>query len=278
MKLEPANLRLRFIALADALAHELDDPLRVKELAALIQRDGVLRHPALVAELGEQYLVLDGATRFSALRALGVRDVLAQVVDYADPAVQLSEWHHVIVGLPPNRLLAELADVEAVSLHPVPPAQAKRELALRQILACVVMANGQHYAVVADGQPSLAQQAHQLCQLAEVYRGAAEVHRTVELDLPALLTEYPSLSAVILYPRFTPGEVAALAQSEAKLPMSITRHVIAGRALGLNIPLDLLSDAKSLAEKNAWLETLLRDRLRVNKVRLYEEPVFLFDD
>ena len=50
MKLEPADLHLRLIPLADALAHETDDPAGVKELAELLQRDGVLRNPIIVAE------------------------------------------------------------------------------------------------------------------------------------------------------------------------------------------------------------------------------------
>lgn len=278
MKLEPADLRLRFIPLADALTHELDNPIRVREFAALVQADLVLRNPVIAAELETQYLVLDGATRVMALRELGLRDVLAQVVDYADPSVELSEWHHVIVGLPPNRLLAELADVEGIMLQPAEAVAAKRELALRQILGCVVMNNGQHYAVMAHGAHDLAREAALLSRLVEVYRGPAEVHRTVEVDLPALTAEYPGLSAVVMFPRFTPGELAAIALGEAKLPMSITRHVIAGRALGLNAPLDMLGGDRSLEDKNAWLDRQLQDRIRDNKVRLYQEPVFVFDE
>lgn len=278
MKLVPADMRLRMIPLADALAHETDDPAGVRELGELLKRDGVLRNPIIVAELEKQYAVLDGATRVAALRELGLRDVLAQTVDYADASVQLNEWHHVIVGLAPNRLLAELADVEGVTLHPVEAGVARRELALRQILGCVVMNNGQHYAVLGEGPASITQQADLLRHLAEVYRSTAEVHQTVEVDLTALATDYPGFAAVVMFPRFTPAEVAALARSPSKLPMNITRHVIAGRALGLDIPLDMLGGDKSLEEKNAWLDALVHDRLRRNKVRTYQEPVIVFDE
>ncbi|MBM4424903.1 MAG: hypothetical protein FJ030_16200 [Chloroflexi bacterium] len=278
MKLEPADLRLRIIPLADALIHELDDLQRIKAFAAAVQKDRLLRHPVIVAELEKQYLVLDGATRVMALRELGCRDVLAQVVDYADESVQLSEWHHVIVGFPANRLLAELVDVDGVTLQPVEPASARRELALRQILGCVVMNNGQHYAVMPEGAQSLSQQAALLSSMVDVYRGAAAIHRTVEVSLPSLRADYPDMSAVIMFPRFAPGELAAIALGESKLPMSITRHVIAGRALSLNVPLDVLSDARSLEEKNAWLDQWVHDRLRNNKVRVYQEPVVIFDE
>jgi hypothetical protein len=60
--------------------------------------------------------------------------------------------------------------------------------------------------------------------------------------------------------------------------MGITRHVVAGRALGMDVPLEWLTDSQSLEAKNAWLNDLILQRLKANKVRLYQEPVFVFDE
>ena len=60
--------------------------------------------------------------------------------------------------------------------------------------------------------------------------------------------------------------------------MGVTRHLISGRALGVNVPLVLLAGDRPLEEKNAWLHGHLQNRLRRHMVRLYEEPTFVFDE
>jgi hypothetical protein len=63
------------------------------------------------------------------------------------------------------------------------------------------------------------------------------------------------------------------------LPAGITRHLIPGRALRLNVPLDRMADTEhSLEEKNRWLEEWLRDKANQRQVRYYEEPTILLDE
>jgi hypothetical protein len=276
MKLEPSAIQLRFVPLDRVLLHEEDDPYRVKRLALTLKREGKLRNPPLVAEQTGQYIVLDGATRTTALREMGYRDVLVQIVDYHAETVQVSAWHHVIAGLSHNRLLATLADVDGLTLQPVDADAACRMLGTREIAAAVVMRNGQWFAVLCEGDHT--QRATMLCRLVSEYRGKAEVHRTVELDLPLLIREYADLTAVIAFPAFSPDEICQITFSGAKVPMGITRHVVAGRALGLDIPLEILTDAQTLEAKNEWLQRTILERLKANKVRLYQEPVFVFDE
>jgi ParB-like nuclease family protein len=280
MKLEPSTIQLRFVPLDRMLLHEEDDPYRTKRLMLMIQHDGKLRNPPLVAEKDDYYIVLDGATRTTALREMGFRDVLVQIVDYYAETIQVRAWNHVLAGLPHNRVLATLADVEGITLQQVDADTACRMLETREIIACVVMRNGQWFAALADGeqQPDNNRRADLLCRLVAEYRGKTEVHRTVEADLPALINEYPYLTAVIVFPSFTPAELTQLAVNGAKVPMGITRHVVVGRALGLDVPLEMLTEAQSLEAKNAWLNDQILGRLKANKVRLYQEPVFVFDE
>jgi hypothetical protein len=276
MKLEPSALQLRFVPLEALLLHEEDDPFRVKRLTLTLQREGKLRNPPIVAEQAGRYLVLDGATRTTALRELGYRDILVQVVDYYGKAVQVGAWNHVLVGMSHNRLLATLADVDGITLQSVDAETACRMVGTREIVACLVMRNGQWFAVLCEGDK--VQRANLLCQFVAEYRGKAEVHRTVEIDLSMLVQEYPDLTAVSVFPNFSPAEIAQIALSGAKVPMGITRHVVAGRTLGLDVPLEMLTDSQSLEAKNAWLKDFIAKRLQANKIRLYQEPVFVFDE
>jgi hypothetical protein len=70
----------------------------------------------------------------------------------------------------------------------------------------------------------------------------------------------------------------ALARAEAVLPAGITRHIIPGRALRVNAPLDLMSDGRPLDEKQAWLDAWVSRHRSSHGVRYYAEPTFLFDE
>lgn len=276
MPLEPASILLRFVPLDRVVLHEEDDPYRMRRLVMALRREGRLRNPPIVSEHDDRYVVLDGATRITALREMGFRDVLVQIVDYEGEHVELLAWHHVIVGLPHSWLLASLADVDGLTLQPVDVETARRLMGTREIAACAVMPNGQWFAVLCEGDEN--ERARRLCRLVAEYRGKAEVHRTVEVDLHTLRQEYPDLTAVIAFPTFTPEEIIRIALGGARLPMGITRHLIAGRALGLDIPLERLGDSQPIEAKNAWLNDLIHKRLQANKIRLYQEPVFVFDE
>ena len=279
MKLEPSAIQLRFVALDHLLLHEEDDPYRVKRLELTLKREGKLRNPPLVAVYRDRYIVLDGATRTTALREMGCRDALVQIVDYDSDTVQVGTWHHVVVGLSHNHLLTTLADVDGVTLQQVDGDVACRMLGARQIAAAIMMRNGQWFAaLIDDPKANDNQRADLLCRLVAEYRGKAEVHRAIELDIPLLAREYTDLTAVVTFPIFTPGEISQIALSGSKVPMGITRHVVVGRALGIDVPLEMLTDAQSLETKNAWLAEQIHERLKANKVRLYQEPVFVFDE
>ncbi len=277
--LKPSSIQLRFVHLDLLVLHEEEDPFRVRRLIRSITNDGKLCNPPIVVEFGNQYMVLDGATRVSALRQMGIRDVLVQIVDYFSDMVSLSTWHHVVVGIPSHRLfsgLEELRDSQNLSIRPIEARTCLEKLATREILALILPIDGKRYAV--DWQGDVNRRATHLRELVSVYRGKAEVHRTIEIDLPSLAQQYPDLTAVLAFPTFEPRELLEIASSDNKVPMGVTRHIIFGRALGLGVPLSMLTDEQPLAEKNAWLEGQIQQRLRANKVRLYQEPVFVFDD
>ncbi|HQU37088.1 MAG TPA: ParB N-terminal domain-containing protein [Anaerolineales bacterium] len=274
--LEPSEIRLRFVPLEQLLLHEEDDPYRVRRIVDSITRDGFLRNPPIVAEYQSKYIVLDGATRVTALRAMGFRDAMVQIVEYDKETVDLSVWNHIIVGLSPEHLLADLADIDEFTIEPIEDATAIQRLNARDIEACIIMRNGSQFAVLCEGD--VCDKADLLCQLVSVYRGKAEVHRTAAINMPLLIGEYPNLSAVIAFPAYAPSDVVEIALNGSKIPMGVTRHLIPGRALGLNIPIGKFDDSTSLEEKNAWLDESIRQRLKVNKIRLYQEPVFVFDE
>lgn len=275
----PSDICLRIVPVSSLQLHEEDDPYRVKRLTQALLRDGKLKNPIIVApqkEAEQTYVVLDGATRTTALQEMGIPFALTQVVDYASSRVKLEVWNHIIVGLPELRLLGNLGEITDLHVMRLDEAHSQGKLSRREVLARLMFRNGQMFAITTEGSASV--QAERLCELVALYRGKAEVHRIASVELPDILDDYPDLTAVVSFPPFTPAEILQIAASGKKVPMGITRHLIAGRVLGMSVPLELLTREESLEEKNAWLDQQIRMRLHANKIRLYQEPVFVFDD
>ncbi len=274
--LEASQLCLRFVPLDRLLVHEETDPFRVKRLTRALEKEGKLRNPPVVSQHDDRYIVLDGATRTAVLRRMGFRDALVQVVDSKSRSVELGAWHHVIVGLKPTRFLSYLNNVPGLALSRANETKQNRQAVSRDIVARILLQDGREFMAPCPGEADC--QAELLCQMVAVYRGRAEVHRTTLTDLTVLTGQFPHLTAVVLFPVFKPDEIIHIALSGSRVPMGITRHIIAGRALGLGVPLTMLTADQTLEAKNTWLSKLIHQRLQTNKVRLYEEPVYVFDD
>ncbi len=274
--MDVAEITLRIVRVDDVILHEGQDPLVIGKLAERLQRDGILRNPPIVAEADGRYVVLDGATRTGALSRLGIRDALVQIVDYAAQNICLDTWHHLILAMLPSDFLESIEALKGVTVERVNVQQAEHDLGMHKALCCVLLSNGAAYRV--RGAEDLETSVAQLNQIVNLYAGKAQVYRAVTTDLKILQREYPTLSMVVAFPRYTPIEVTRLALNGAKLPMGITRHLIGGRAIGINIPIERLKSDESLEEKNAWLQKWLTQKIHERKVRFYQEPVFVFDE
>ena len=276
MRLDPASISLRIVPVSRLRLHEDFDPYRAKRLAVSLRHQGVLKNPLIVTESDGLYVVLDGATRATALEEMGIPDALVQTVRYDDPAVCLHTWNHVLVGLPSSSLIQDLKHIPDLGSLSADLPELHAALQARRALVGIVTRESRTLSF--SSREPASGQIRKLAQVVATYRGRAEVHRAAEVDMPSLLDLHPELTAVVLFPPFTPNDVRACAGNGARLPMGITRHLIGGRALGINVPLELLASDRPLQEKNAWLHDHLQSRLRHNQVRLYEEPTFVFDE
>ncbi len=278
--MEARELKLKIVALQDVLLHEEIEHKRVDSLVARLKSDRVLKNPPIVTEVRQaeatRYIVLDGASRSSALRALNVPDMLVQIVDYHSPELRLESWNHLLLGITPQGLRRELDEVSCVVMVEMDQEQAQRELAERKILAYLKFSDGRIAGLRCGSD--LAEQAHALNQVVRSYEAKVELYRVASTDLEQLVADPKRLAAVMVFPRYKPDEIVQLALNGAKVPMGITRHIIPGRALRVNLPLDILERDQPLADKNAWLDRWLQDKMRNRNVRYYQEPVFLFDE
>ncbi len=280
--MDPAEIDLRIVPLHRVLLHEGHDPHGVARMVLALERDGMLRHPPIATQVQDAaddeplYVVLDGATRTTALRKMGCRDILVQVVDYASPNVSLSAWYHLLQGIAPEDLLARIRSIPGAHLVKTDAPHAEAALAVRQLLCYLLLRDHSVWGVRADGD--LAAQTEILNQVVYVYRGHTELFRVVTTQLDLLLREYPAMMALVVFPRYAPAEVLQLALNNAKVPMGITRHLIGGRVLNVTIDLQTLMSDEPLAAKNNGLQEWLMQKVHARKVRFYGEPVFVIED
>ena len=283
------DLTLRVAPLRLVVPHEHYHARRVDELTERLLADGRLINPPIVAQIGEKYVVLDGATRLTAMRQLNCPYIVVQVVDIdlvgatanAAHAIELSNWNHVIYGGEGASLLATLrtiADLQLVPAASGTPVDAPLPVGA---LGRLAMATGESFVLATERSAMQAMDAGWLRVLNEVvecYGQWGNVERTLSRDVEVLASQFPDFAALVSFPRFTPQMILELAAQGRTVPAGITRFVIPGRILRLNAPLAKLMADEPLAAKQAWLDELLREKLRMRQVRFYEEPVVLLDE
>jgi hypothetical protein len=136
-----------------------------------------------------------------------------------------------------------------------------------------------HKAYIARSLPGdLVSRARSLNLIAASYASKAALDRTTAQQVSEVNGKYETLTAIVVYPPFTPQEVLQLCAAGELLPPGITRFTVSPRALRVNYPLDELSSSKSLEEKNRALERWVSERVARKGVRYYAEPTVLYDE
>lgn len=274
---------LRFVPVPAVFPHEFHDLQRSLPLAEKLRESGVLRNPPIVTQVGDgqrvapRWVVLDGANRTTAAKAAGWPHIVAQVVRYETPGVQLYTWYHGLTRAARADLEPALARIAGLSLTHESQLHARAMLARREALACVVLDAGD--ALVLLGGDTLRARNALLNEIVRVYQDRTPYIRVTTDSLAQAHHEHPEISALVVFPRFDPAEVIELASVGEHLPAGITRHLIQWRALRVNVPLERCMDtATPLETKNDWLRSWLAGRLTTRQVRFYEEPTVMFDE
>jgi hypothetical protein len=264
---------LRVVPIEQCLLHEQTDDARVARVAARLKGDGILRNPPVLGHHDglDSLIVLDGATRVTASSMIGLPYVISQVVDYDDDAIQLHTWVHILSDMALDTLREALAGDPALAARPCTPHQAEEALTQRETLAYMVGEDGRCFAL--GHRADIITHAAALRRLFAGYAGRATITRVPPADWAARLGKQTA-SVAVVYPSYTKRDIVALAQAHAVLPAGITRHVIPGRALRINAPVDYMP----LEEKQAWLAAWLHEHRAGHGVRYYAEPTFLFDE
>jgi len=301
---------LSFVHLDDLIFHETCDFNLVYRLADQIKRDGHLKNPVLVASFPEKnkpaglsseesgkFLVLDGVNRISALRLLGLPDVLVQKVDFMDENVELTSWNHLIFNLKKDQLIEKLKklDLEICScgqecqsavgglvLSEVEGRRTCPERSRRtadEKTVCFVLFKDHSGLVLSQRDSSVESRVKNLYRVIAIYNTSWEIyHSGSDESLFSVFDNFGKSSAINIFPVFKKEQVSDLARRGALFPFGVTRFVIPQRILGLEVSCSVLGDNAPLSEKNLFLKELLSYRIKSKKAKFYQESVFLFNE
>lgn len=270
---------LRIVPVESLVPHEEHDGQRSEPLIKRIRESGVWLNPPVVAPMDDtRFVILDGANRHHCMKALGYPHILVQVVNYESDDVQLETWHHVISGLSWFEFLRNLRELDAFQLESSDLLSARAALARREVLAYTVLSDNRAYTLNADAR-TLAGRTAILRQMVDTYKNRGTLNRISTDSISGARKLYPDAVAIVVFPHYHPAEILVAARDGILLPPGISRHLIRGRAMRLNYPLEALAEnGQSLAEKNADLQTWIQARSAEKRVRYYAEPTFLFDE
>ena len=83
---------------------------------------------------------------------------------------------------------------------------------------------------------------------------------------------------LFIYPEFQKKHIIKIAVLKEKLPAGITRHLVPNRVLHIRFPIVLLKKVGDLKKRNEELRYIVDKKIEHKKVRLYKEPLLIFDE
>ena len=269
---------LRMLPTEALVPHEDCDPRRIERLNQRIRQEGRLKNPPIVAVIPDtkRFVVLDGANRSAAFASMGIPHIVAQVVSYGDPGVELDTWHHVVSGMPLEQFESGLAQVNGMQLLPISLEGARAALATDNAAAYIVCEQGVRLVCKPEG--SAVRNIHRLNDIVAVYKGKADIFRASNDIWDIQVPYYPGITALVIFPSLRPADILQAARIGERIPSGISRHIIPNRALNINIPLEVLTADWTLERKREWLEEWLMERMAANAIRYYAESTFSFDE
>jgi hypothetical protein len=257
--------------------HEEVDERRVQRLTARFESDRWLVNPPITIRWKGRYIILDGATRYAALKRLGYPYLVVQVVEPNGTEFQLHTWFHAILHADRSLddLFNHLSQIEGLGLFPLDSKDIQKALSHPRTLCYFLDVNGHAtLAQIDEGGNKL----ELMKEVVHAYSAWGMVERTLLTDIDRLLAQFPQMRTVAIFPQFVPDDVFDAARDGGLLPAGLSRFIIPGRILRLNADLKRLKREESLDDKHAWFDEFLSEKMRQSRLRFYEEPVVLLDE
>lgn len=271
------KFELRLISTHGILIHEECEDDRAQKLLERFKYDKVLFNPLTVGEYYDKLILIDGANRFEALRGSGCKIILAQIVNYNSPKIQVRSWFHYVPGL----------SIKEVSSHLQKNGVEFKTPGFNEFLKSINKRKINHVGIVSRQKESvcikfsnnISEMLRGFCMLNRFYEKKYNYNRVnSEFKLRRIEDISSKDGLLFIYPEFKKKDIIKISGLKEKLPAGITRHLIPNRVLHIRFPISLLKRVGDLKKRNEELQFIVDKKIEHKKVRLYKEPLLIFDE
>ena len=256
--------------------HEETIEEATRKLINDIKTEGVVRNPIIVDK--RTYVILDGMHRYEACKRLKLKYIIAALVDYEDPRVNLNTWIRLVkfkrkvskewVYSKTNILNEMLKPYKGNTPYTI-TVYFKGERILHESIHSDPQTKYNVYHILKTFEKNVSKDLEITYQIDSIVRE----------NLDTYLSEY---DLIIIPPKLEKRDVIEIALQNKVYPPKSTRHIIPARPLNLNIPVNILAMTN---ERDVRMNVMLLLRsFKVRKVkgekvdtyRDYDETVYYF--
>jgi len=263
------KFELRLLPLDGVLLHEESEHNRSEKLINRFKNENVLLNPLIVGRAGDKYILLDGANRYEALKTLECRSILAQIVEYDSDTVELKTWYHFVNDM-------KLSSISEF----IPEDMITNEFTEGMLAENTITVVSEENEFLYIKLPSELEK--RLAIFSAVNRYYDENFTYTRIDSDTDISDIKKLAAgnglLFIYPQLKKSDIVKIAGLNQKLPAGISRHMIPNRVLHIKFLIDSLKSSENLEKKNIEIEKYIQYKIDTGKVRLYREPILIFDE
>lgn len=270
------KFELNLLRVSDILLHEECEDNRSEKLVERFNREFVLYNPLIVGKYKGKYILVDGANRFEALKLVGSKLILAQLVKYGSKKVKLKSWYHFVNSLEFDTLCSFI-EKSGLTYKKCRNEKLIEKIKNKLNVVGVISKSGEALYIKLNNDFKI--MLAELCRLNNFYENTYSYTR---IDSDTNLNDLDSLSPenglLFIYPTFSKTDIIKISGIEQKLPAGITRHLIPNRVLHIKYNIDFLRADKEIDKRNKELQEFIDNKIGIKKVRLYREPILVFDE
>lgn len=265
---------IQLIPLSDVELQEEADDRRLDRLIAALEKSKTLTEPPILAQgIGKKYMQLDGTNRISSLRKMKCDYVVAQVVNYLDDnQVYIKSWVHTS-KVNEDDFLSKLKQIPGAETEEFKIGLGVTLTGHPMASATVIFKNGNGMSVFTD--KGMIERVKLLNAVVDLYKKLIKRDTNLSIesmsDLSTFFTRHEKMNVGLFFPKFSSNDIYALMKAGITLPAGVTRHIINGRVIGLDYPIEKLKKDIPTKEKKKFF----KDFIKSKKLRFYEESVYV---
>lgn len=267
---------LKLVPLSSIELQEEAEDIRLEGLIGAFRKSQTLKDPPIVAKgLGKKLIQLDGTNRITVLRKLGCSHIVVQIVDYHDTSqVLIKSWVHVS-KVNKQAFIRKLKRLKGAKTENFKIGLGVTLTGHPLAATSIIFRDGEGLSLYSDS--NLYKRARLMRRVVKLYGELITRDRQVTIESMAKLSEFfaghKDKNVALFFPSFSSHEIYSLLGQGITLPTGITRHVVNGRVLRINYPINML--AKSVGERRK--QQFFNDFVRGLNFRLYEESTLVVE-